>query len=93
MSERVTLHLAIRGRVQGVGFRYAMAREAERLGVAGWVRNRRDGSVEAVVQGEARAIESMRRWSGHGPEGATVTDVKATPDDGAYETFELRPTA
>ena len=93
MSEPATLHLAIRGRVQGVGFRYAMAQEAQRLGVAGWVRNRRDGSVEAVVQGDAAAVEAMRLWAGRGPEGAAVTGVEAAPDNGSFDGFELRPTA
>jgi acylphosphatase len=93
MTEPVTLHLAIRGRVQGVGFRYAMVDEAERLGVAGWVRNRRDGSVEAVVHGDRAAVEALRRWAGHGPPGAGVTAVEATPAEGRFERFELRPTA
>jgi acylphosphatase len=93
MSERATLHLAIRGRVQGVGFRYAMVREAEARGVSGWVRNRRDGSVEAVVQGASAAVEAMRRWAEHGPEGACVSSVDVTPASGAFSGFELRPTA
>ena len=93
MSDAVTLHLAIRGRVQGVGFRYAMVREAGALGVSGWVRNRRDGSVEAVVHGSAQAVEAMRRWAGHGPEGASVSTVEASPAEGRYTGFELRPTA
>ena len=93
MSDRVTLHLAIRGRVQGVGFRYAMAGEARRLGIAGWVRNRHDGSVEAIVHGDAEAIESMRRWAERGPEGAQVKEARATPAEGDFEGFELRPTA
>jgi acylphosphatase len=93
MSERLTLHLAIRGRVQGVGFRYAMLREAEALGLAGWVRNCRDGSVEAVIHGSPAAIEILRRWAERGPEGATVTGVLATPAEGSFERFEMRPTA
>jgi acylphosphatase len=92
MSDRVTLHLAIRGRVQGVGYRYAMAAEAERLGLAGWVRNRRDGSVEAVVQGPAASVEALRRWAGRGPPSAEVSAVEATPAEGEFERFETRPT-
>jgi acylphosphatase len=93
MSERVTLHLAIRGRVQGVGFRYAMAGEAGALGVSGWVRNRRDGSVEAIVQGDGEAVEALRRWAERGPAGANVTGIVATPAEGEFEDFEMRPTA
>jgi acylphosphatase len=93
MSERATLRLTIRGRVQGVGFRYAMAQQAQRLGIAGWVRNRRDGGVEAVVQGSAGAVEAMRLWAERGPEGAAVTAVDAAPDDGRFDGFEVRPTA
>ena len=94
MSERVTLRLAIRGRVQGVGFRYSLHEEAVRLGLSGWVRNRRDGSVEALVQGPAPAVEAMRRWAAHGPPAARVTAVDATPaGDEGLGPFEMRPTA
>jgi acylphosphatase len=93
MSERVTLRLAIRGRVQGVGFRYSTYEEAVRLGLSGWVRNRSDGSVEAVVQGPAQAVEAMRRWSAHGPPGAHVTAVEAAPAEGVFEGFEIHQTA
>jgi acylphosphatase len=72
-----TLHLAIRGRVQGVNFRYSLALEAERLGLQGWVRNRRDGSVEAVVQGTATACDALARWAHHGPPAARVDRVDA----------------
>ena len=93
MSGRVTQHLAIRGRVQGVGFRYSMVEEARSLGVAGWVRNRRDGSVEAVIQGGEAAVAALRQWTERGPRGAEVSEVVATPADGEFSAFELRPTA
>ena len=93
MSERATLHLEIRGRVQGVGYRYAMLQEAVRLGVSGWVRNRRDGSVEAVVHGEPAAVAALRAWAERGPPEAGVAAVAASPAQGSFERFELRPTA
>jgi len=92
MSERVTRRLAIRGRVQGVFYRESMRMEAERLGVTGWVRNCRDGSVEAVVQGAPDAVEAMIRWARHGPEDSEVTGVEATPTEGSFERFEKRST-
>ena len=85
-------HLQIRGRVQGVGFRYALRREAQRLGLSGWVRNRTDGSVEAAISGPAEAVEELVQWARHGPPSARVTDLKVSADDGSYDGFELRPT-
>ena len=85
--------LVIRGVVQGVGFRYAMTAQARLLGVAGWVRNRRDGSVEAMIAGDAAQIEAMLDWSRRGPAGAVVDDVMVETATGAYAGFELRPTA
>ena len=87
-----TRHLRIRGRVQGVGFRIYMQREAQRLGVSGWVRNRLDGSVEAVVHGPTEAVEALIEWARHGPPSARVTDVEATAGEGAYTAFEQRRT-
>jgi acylphosphatase len=85
-------HLLISGRVQGVGFRYAMAEEAERLGVTGWVRNRRDGTVEAVLDGAAGAVEALLAWARRGPPAARVSEVQVSETAGAFEDFEMRPT-
>ena len=92
MTDRVTRRLVIRGRVQGVWFRESMRIEAERLGVAGWVRNRMDGSVESVIQGSAQAIDAMTRWAHRGPEAARVQSVEASDAAGDYLRFEKRPT-
>lgn len=93
------LHLRIRGRVHGVGFRYAMCRQATALGVEGWVRNRMDGSVEAVVVGAPEQVEMLHAWAQHGPAGAEVFAVEqraATSeeeDDALGRGFEQRPSA
>jgi len=92
MSERVTLRLAIRGRVQGVFFREAMRQEAARLGVAGWVRNRRDGSVEAVVQGTPAAVEAIATWARRGPPDAAVDQLERSAAEGDFFGFEKRAT-
>jgi acylphosphatase len=68
--------LIISGRVQGVGFRGWMVREAERLGVSGWVRNRRDGSVEALVDGDIASVEELLRACRRGPLLAEVTEIE-----------------
>ena len=90
----IAQHLVIRGRVQGVGYRYAMTRTAEALGVAGWVRNRRDGTVEAVAQGDEELVLQLVAWCRRGPPGASVTGVAADPDvvDVALNGFSARPT-
>lgn len=86
-------HLMIRGRVQGVGYRASMVDEARRLGVTGWVRNRRDGAVEAVADGDPAAVAAIIEWASTGPPGARVTEVGVTEtaDDG-YAGFDWRPT-
>ncbi len=85
-----TLHLQILGRVQGVWFRESMRREAERLGVAGWVRNRPDGSVEAVAQGPAGAVDALVEWARVGPPQARVERIIETETEGHYRVFEKR---
>jgi acylphosphatase len=89
----VAQHLLIRGVVQGVGFREAMRAEAGRLGVTGWVRNRRDGSVEAMVDGSPGAVEAIVAWTRRGPPAALVTAVESAPAEGRYSAFERLPTA
>jgi len=73
----------VRGFVQGVGFRFALVREAESRGVAGWVRNRSDGAVEAVFEGSPEAVDSMIRSSRHGPRGARVERVQVYEEEPA----------
>jgi acylphosphatase len=93
----VTFHLRITGRVQGVGFREGLRAAALRQGVAGWVRNRADGSVEAVLQGAPASVDAVVEWARRGPPAARVTgvDARAAGDDleHDYRGFEWRPTA
>lgn len=86
-------HLIIRGRVQGVGFRESMRWEAERLGVSGWVRNRRDGAVEAMVDGDAEAVAAILAWARRGPASAHVAEVVVTETEGSFTGFEVTRTA
>ena len=86
-------HVTVRGRVQGVGYRYFIEREAQLRDLEGWVRNRRDGSVEALVQGTELAIAAIIDWARRGPPGAHVASVlvsEAGPESAM--SFEQRPT-
>jgi acylphosphatase len=73
--------LILHGRVQGVGFRWAIARAAESRGVSGWAANRADGTVEAVLEGEPEAVESVLRLSREGPRGAQVERVDVADEE------------
>jgi acylphosphatase len=93
----LTRHLSIHGRVQGIGFRWALTAQARALGLAGWVRNRRDGSVEALIRGDVDAVETLTAWAYRGPPGARVERVLSddTPEVESGEApsgFTQRPT-
>ncbi len=92
MTPRMRLHLHITGRVQGVFYRGAMQTEARRCGVRGWVRNRVDGSVEAVIEGDAASVRALADWARTGPPGARVRDVveRLEPDGDDLVGFEIR---
>lgn len=77
IRRRVVIH----GHVQGVFFRDSTRRVAEREGVAGWVRNRTDGAVEAVFEGDSEAVEHLVRFTGEGPRGAQVARVDVAEEE------------
>ncbi|MFZ1985748.1 MAG: acylphosphatase [Desulfatitalea sp.] len=78
MDVNVRAHVIVSGRVQGVFFRAETRRAAERLGVHGWVRNRADGSVEALFEGQQAAVNDAIAWCHHGSPMARVTDVQVS---------------
>ena len=87
IRRRLTIH----GYVQGVGFRWAIARAAESRGVAGWAANRSDGTVEAVLEGEPDAVESVERICNEGPRGARVDRVDVSDEQAeGISGFETR---
>jgi acylphosphatase len=75
------VRVRIHGRVQGVFFRAEARSRAESLGIAGWVRNAPDGSVEALFEGEPDRVDSMVEWCRHGPSGAHVTEVEVFEEE------------
>ncbi len=87
------LEATVRGRVQGVGFRVYVAREAWRRSLSGWVRNGADGAVHIVAEGPPANLDGFLEALQHGPPGATVREVQATrgPAVGVPPTFEIRP--
>jgi acylphosphatase len=91
----ITLKLRITGRVQGVGFRDALCGEAQARGLAGWVRNRTDGSVEALLQGPRDRVAEVIAWARRGPPASRVDGVQVAASDGeaAHVGFQRRPTA
>ena len=84
-------HVIVRGTVQGVFFRASCQQEAARVGVAGWVANRPDGSVEAVFEGADEAVDHMVSWCRSGPPRASVDDVELSEEEPRGESgFEVR---
>lgn len=73
--------IVVEGRVQGVWFRESTRRMAEQTGVSGWVRNRADGSVEAVFEGSRSAVDQAVAWAWSGPERAVVTALTETAEE------------
>jgi acylphosphatase len=86
----VTYRLKIGGRVQGVFYRGSMVSQAKALGLRGWVRNRLDGSVEAVVQGEAHVVNRLVEWARRGPPNAVVASVDIFSSEGHFVGFQQR---
>ena len=88
----VRLEATVRGRVQGVGFRYFVVRESRRLGLAGWVANELDGSVRVVAEGDEAAIGALEVALQRGPPGAIVERVSGVrmPPTGRFGTFGVR---
>jgi acylphosphatase len=91
----VARRLVISGRVQGVGFREATVDAAQAVGVAGWVRNRADGTVEVRVQGPSDAVDRLVAWCRRGPPLARVTGIEVVPAavDASLDGFARLPTA
>jgi acylphosphatase len=86
------IHVIISGRVQGVAFRAYTRKEAAILNLTGWVKNLRDGRVEAIFEGEESQVEAMHRWCEHGPPLARVTGVDLHEEDytGEFMDFNIR---
>ncbi|OZI33712.1 acylphosphatase [Bordetella genomosp. 5] len=76
-----TLHIIVRGKVQGVGYRHATVRRAHLVGATGWVQNMEDGTVEALIQGTPDQVDQMLEWLRRGPPAAVVTDIETRRDD------------
>jgi acylphosphatase len=90
--ERKRVHLVVHGRVQGVSFRESTRVQAGRIGVTGWVRNRPEGTVEIVAEGEAAQLEEFIKWVDVGPSAARVDRVEAAWAEGTGEFAEFRVT-
>jgi len=92
-DDATTLRLKIEGHVQGVGYRFFATDEARRLGLDGWIRNRSDGSVEALVSGPTKAVEAFVAVCMRGPQGARITNVDMhAADPPAERGFRARQT-
>ena len=90
-SGKIRARVVVSGRVQGVYFRASARDMARRCGIFGWVRNRPDGAVEALAEGEEAAVQAFITWCHEGPAGAYVTNVQVVrePYVGEFETFRV----
>ena len=93
-DQKEALHATIRGRVQGVGFRYFVRENAEMLGVTGWVRNKFDGTVETVAEGQRERLEQFLGLVKQGPRGSVVESIEHEFQDagGDFAAFKIRLT-
>jgi acylphosphatase len=93
MEDKVRVHAIISGRVQGVFFRMETKQAAQRFGVSGWVRNLRDGTVEAVFEGKKSQVDAILDWCNQGPANALVTDVSTEMEvysgDDEFDGFKI----
>ncbi|MBA3028590.1 MAG: acylphosphatase [Desulfobacteraceae bacterium] len=91
MENNQRVHVWISGRVQGVFFRMETQRKAKQIGITGWVRNIRDGRVEAVIEGPGDKVAQMLVWCGKGPALSRVTDVERVEEDysGDFKEFSI----
>jgi acylphosphatase len=91
MENKVRAHAIISGRVQGVFFRMETKRAADGFGVLGWVRNRRDGTVEALFEGDQDRVDAVLAWCKEGPAHARVSDVSVDWEAyvGGFSRFEI----
>ncbi|MBN1146953.1 MAG: acylphosphatase [Anaerolineales bacterium] len=94
-SLQARLHAIVEGRVQGVGFRYFVEESAMALGLTGWVRNRWDGTVELVAEGERQSLEKLLAVVRRGPRASYVSDVRFewSPASGEFKSFYVRITS
>ncbi|OAB60105.1 hypothetical protein AY600_10945 [Phormidium willei BDU 130791] len=87
------IRVMISGRVQGVGFRYSTQQQALQLGVSGWVRNRRNGTVEALFEGDPTRVQDAVAWCHQGPAAAQIQTVETYRDNPQqFSDFEIWPT-
>jgi acylphosphatase len=94
-EENTRLHAIIDGRVQGVGFRFFVEENAQSLGLSGWVRNRWDGTVEVVAEGDRQTLEKLLKALHRGPRASQVTSAKPewSPATGEFAGFQIRMTS
>ncbi|MBN1627874.1 MAG: acylphosphatase [Deltaproteobacteria bacterium] len=91
MEDKTRARLIIEGRVQGVWFRDSTRRKAHELGVYGWVKNRNDGAVEALAEGDSDAVNRLIDWCHEGPPNAIVSRVDITREEwkGEFDSFDI----